>query len=152
MRLLDAKGIEYEVRHYEVDDLDLSAERAAKSLDMAAEQVFKTLIVLGNRTGPLLVLLPAGTEVDLKALAAATGDKRIEVAPLQEVEPLTGHERGAVTPLDITRNYPVFIDETVELWPQVGISAGAKGVEIVLKPQDLIEVTQARKVDIARSI
>jgi Cys-tRNA(Pro)/Cys-tRNA(Cys) deacylase len=152
MRVLDSIGIEYEVREYDVDDQELSAERAANSLGMAPEKVFKTLIAFGNRTGPLLVLVPAGTEVDLRALAAATGDKRVEMAPLKEVVSLTGYERGAVTPLAVPRSYPVYIDETVELWSQVGISAGMKGMEILLKPQDLIEVTHARKIDIARSI
>ena len=152
MRVLDSKGIQYRVRAYEIDDQNLSAEGAAVALGMAPEQVFKTLVALGDRIGPMLVMVPAGTEVDLKALAGISGDKRIELAPLREVEPLTGYERGAVTPLAIARNYPVYIDETVELWSQVGISAGAKGVEILLKPKDLIELTGARRADIARSV
>lgn len=152
MRVLDAHAIEYEIRAYEIDDQDLSAERAAAALGMRPEQVFKTLVALGDRTGPLLVMIPAGTEVDLKALAQASGDKRVALAPLREVEALTGYERGAVTPLASGRSYPVYIDETAELWPQVGISAGAKGVQILLRLQDLVELTQARKADIARSV
>ncbi len=152
MRVLDIRGIEYEVRTYEIDEQDLSAERAAIALGMPPEQVFKTLVALGDRTGPLLVLVPAGTEVDFKALAAATGDKRIELAPLREVEALTGYERGAVTPLASAHSYPVYIDETAELWPRVGISAGAKGVEIILKPQDLIELILAKRANITRSV
>jgi Cys-tRNA(Pro)/Cys-tRNA(Cys) deacylase len=152
MRVLDTRGIEYEVRLYQMGEQDLSAERAALALGMAPEQIFKTLVALGDRTGPLLVLVPAGTEVDLKALAAASGDRRIELAPLRDVEALTGYERGAVTPLAMARSYPVYIDETAELWPQVGISAGAKGMEILLKPRDLIELTLAQRADIARSV
>lgn len=151
MRVLEAEAVAFEVRSYAVDDDDLSAESAAESLGMAPEQVFKTLVVQGDRSGPLLVLLPAGTEIDFKRLARATGDKKVELVPLREVQDLTGYVRGAVTPLAIHRNYPIYIDETATLWPSVGISAGAKGLEILLDPRDLLRVTGAKPADIARS-
>jgi Cys-tRNA(Pro)/Cys-tRNA(Cys) deacylase len=110
------------------------------------------LIVLADRSGPMLVLAPAGTEVDLRALAHHSGDKRIEMAPQREVLALTGYERGAVTPLGIPRNYPVYIEETAVLWETIGISAGAKGMELILDPDDLLQLTAATLVDIARSI
>lgn len=152
MRVLETEGIAFEVREYDIEVEDLSAERAASALGMAPEQVFKTLVVHGDRSGPMLTLLPAGTEIDFKRLAAASGDKKVELVPLREVQGLTGYVRGAVTPLAIHRSYPIYIDETVILWPRVGISAGAKGLEILLDPRDLLEVTGAQPVDIARSV
>ena len=152
MRVLEAAAIAFEVRAYDIDEQDLSAERAAAALGMAPEQVFKTLVVHGERSGPMLALLPAGTEIDFKRLAAVSGDKKVELVPLREVQGLTGYVRGAVTPLAIQRSFPVYIDETVILWTRVGISAGAKGLEILLDPRDLLEVTGAQPVDIARSV
>jgi Cys-tRNA(Pro)/Cys-tRNA(Cys) deacylase len=150
VRALDRAGIAYELRAYQIDEADLSAERAAAKLAMAPETVFKTLIALGDRGGALLACIPAGTELDLRALGEAAGHKRVELAPLKQVLDLTGYVRGAVTPLAVKKPYPVFIDETVELWPIVGISAGARGLEILLAPADLIRATGAALADIAR--
>lgn len=151
MRVLEADGIAFEVHSYDIDEEDLSAESAAEALGMAPEQVFKTLVVQGDRSGPVLVLLPAGTEIDFKRLAKASGDKKVELVPQRDVRGLTGYVRGAVTPLAIHRSFPVYIDETVILWRKVGISAGAKGVEILLAPQDLLQATGAKPIDLARS-
>ena len=151
MRLLEQAGIPYEVNKYKVDESDLSAERAAAILGHEQERIFKTLILDGDRSGPVIALAPAGTEIDLRALALVSGDKRIEMVPLRDVLALTGYERGAVTPLGIPRKYPVFIDETVELWDIVGISAGTKGLEILLTPADLLRATGAKVGDFARS-
>src|SRR5262245_31114189 len=150
VRALDRSGVAYELREYEIDEADLSAERAAAKLGMEPETVFKTLITRGDRTGPLLACIPAGTELDLRALGEASGNKRVEMIPLKEVLDLTGYIRGAVTPLAVKKPYPVFIDETVELWPIVGISGGMRGLEILLDPADLIRVTGATLADIAR--
>lgn len=151
MRVLEAEAVEFEVCSYQLDDDEFSAENAAQALGLPLEQVFKTLVVRGDRSGPMVALLPAGTEIDFKRLAQSTGDKKVEMVPLREVPELTGYERGAVTPLAMPRSYPVFVDETVILWKQVGISAGTKGLEIVLSPDDLLRVTGAKPVDIARS-
>jgi len=150
VRAIEWAGVAYELRTYEIDESDLSAERAAAKLSMAPETVFKTLITRGDRTGPLLACIPAGTELDLRALGEASGNKRVELVPLKEVLDLTGYMRGAVTPLAVKKPYPVFIDETVELWPTVGISGGWRGLEILLAPADLIRVTRATLADIAR--
>ena len=152
MRVLEAEAVEVEVCSYQLDDDEFSAENAAQALGLPLEQVFKTLVVRGDRSGPMVALLPAGTEIDFKRLAQSTGDKKVEMVPLREVPELTGYERGAVTPLAMPRSYPVFVDETVILWKQVGISAGTKGLEIVLSPDDLLRVTAAKPVDFARSI
>jgi Cys-tRNA(Pro)/Cys-tRNA(Cys) deacylase len=150
VRALDRAGAAYELREYDIDESDLSAERAAAKLDMQPETVFKTLITRGDRSGPLLACIAAGTELDLRALGEASGNKRVEMVPLKEVLDLTGYMRGAVTPLALKRAYPVFIDETVELWPIVGISGGMRGLEILLAPADLIRITKATLADIAR--
>jgi Cys-tRNA(Pro)/Cys-tRNA(Cys) deacylase len=150
VRALDRAGIAYELREYDIDESDLSAERAAAKLGMAPETVFKTLITRGDRGGPLLACIPAGTELDLRALGEASGNKRVEMVPLKDVLDLTGYMRGAVTPLAIKRAYPIFFDETVELWPTVGISGGMRGLEILLAPADLIRVTGATLADLAR--
>ena len=152
MRLLESAGIEYELRTYLFDQEDISAERVAELLSMAPEQIFKTLIVCGDSSGPMLVLAPAGTEIDMRALARCSGDKRVEMVPQREVLGLTGYVRGAVTPLGIPRNYPVFIEETAILWDLIGISAGAKGMELTLAPADLVRITSAQLADIARSV
>lgn len=151
MRVLESMGIDYRVRRYELEQTDQLAERAAEALGTPPEQVFKTLVALGDSSGPLLVLVPAGTQVELRLLAAASGNKRVEMAPQRDVPGLTGYERGAVTPLAMSKTYPVWIDETVELWEEVGISGGAAGVEILLSPADLLAATAARTADIARS-
>ena len=117
---------------------------------MAPETVFKTLITRGDRTGPVIACLPAGTELDLRALGEASGNKRVEMVPLKEVQDLTGYIRGAVTPLALKKPYPVFLDETAELWPIIGISGGQRGLEILLAPADLIGVTGATLANIAR--
>ena len=150
VRALDKAGIAYELRSYEIDEADLSAERAAAKLGMAPETVFKTLITRGDKTGPLLACIPAGTELDLRALGEVSGNKRVEMVPLKEVLDLTGYMRGAVTPLAVKKPYPVFIDETVELWSIVGISGGMRGLEILLAPADLLRATGATLADIAR--
>jgi Cys-tRNA(Pro)/Cys-tRNA(Cys) deacylase len=152
VRALDRARVAYELREYDIDEADLSAERAAAKLNMAPETVFKTLITRGDRTGPVLACIPAGTELDLRALGEASGNKRVEMVPLKEVLQLTGYLRGAVTPLAVKKPYPVFFDETVELWPTVGISGGMRGLEMLLAPADLIRVTGATLADIARQV
>ena len=151
VRLLERAGIPFELRSYRVDDEHLSAEDVAAALEMPPQMVLKTLITRGDRTGHLFALIPAGTELDLKLLAESSGNKRVEMVPLRQVLELTGYMRGAVTPLAAKRAYPVFIDETVELWPMVSISGGMRGLQILLAPSDLLRVTSARLVDIARS-
>jgi Cys-tRNA(Pro)/Cys-tRNA(Cys) deacylase len=151
VRLLERAGIPFELRSYGVEDEHLSAEEVAAALEIPPETVFKTLITRGDRTGHLFALIPAGTELDLKLLAEASGNKRVEMVPLRQVLELTGYIRGAVTPVAAKRAYPVFIDETAELWPTVSISGGMRGLQILLAPSELVRVTSARLVDIARS-
>lgn len=151
MRLLERANITYELRSYEIDESDLSAELAAQKLGMLPETVFKTLVALGNVTGPLLALIPSNSELDLRSIAKVSGNKLVDMVPLRDLQKLTGYVRGAVTPLATKRPYTVFVDHTVNLWPIVGISAGLRGQEILLAPIDLIRITSARIAEIART-
>lgn len=151
VRVLERAGIAYELRHYAVDEEHVAAEEAAVRLNMAPETVFKTLLAHGDQTGYLFALIPAGTHLDLRALAAASGNKRVELVPLRDVLALTGYVRGAVTALAAKKPFPVYVDEAIELWETVGISGGMRGLEILLAPADLIRVTAAHLADIARA-
>jgi len=142
-RLLDSLGISYELREYEVDPEDLSAGTVARKIGLPAEQVFKTLVARGDRTGVLLAVVPGDAELDLKALARLSGDRRVEVVPLREVQPLTGYVRGGVTALACRKDYPVFADETLELFDQVSVSAGMRGLQILLAPVDYLRAARA---------
>lgn len=150
MRLLDSLGIEYEVRTYEVDPDDLSAETVARKIGFPVEQTFKTLVARGEQTGVCLAVIPGNAELDLKALARASGDRRAEVVPLKEVQPLTGYVRGGVTALACKKEYPVLLDEFAQLYDRISVSAGARGVQVLLSPADYIRATGARYAGIAK--
>jgi Cys-tRNA(Pro)/Cys-tRNA(Cys) deacylase len=143
-RLLDSLGISYELRSYEVDPEHLAAESVARKIGLPPEQVFKTLVARGDRTGVLFAVVPADAELDLKALARLSGDRKVDTVPLKEVQPLTGYIRGGVTALAAKKSYPVFADETIELFDRISISAGVRGAQIILAPADYIRATGAR--------
>ena len=142
-RLLDSLGIAYEIREYEVDPDDLTAEAVARKIGFPAEQVFKTLVVRGERNGISFAVVAGDQELDLKALAQLSGDKKVDLVPLKEVQPLTGYIRGGVTVLGARREYPVYVDETIELFDRVSVSAGMRGAQILIAPADYIRVTNA---------
>jgi Cys-tRNA(Pro)/Cys-tRNA(Cys) deacylase len=149
-RLLDKLGIAYELRDYEVDPEDLSAEAVAAKIGMPADQVWKTLVARGDRTGVLLAVVPGNAELDLRALAAASSDRRVELVALKEVQPLTGYIRGGVTALATKRDYPVFVDELLDAHDRVAVSAGVRGTQILIAPADYLRATSARLCSIAR--
>jgi len=149
-RLLDTLGIRYELRAYEVDPEDLSAETVAAKVGLPAEQVFKTLVARGDRTGVLLAVVPGDAELDLKALARLSGDRKVDTVPLKELQPLTGYIRGGVTALGGKKDYPVFVDETVELFDIISISAGVRGTQLLLAPADYLRVTKGKAGPISR--
>lgn len=149
-RLLDSLGISYELREYEVDPEDLSAESVALKIGLPPEQVFKTLVARGDRTGVLLAVVPGDSELDLKALACLSGDRKVEVVPLREVQPLTGYVRGGVTALAGKKPYPVFVDETVELFGVISVSAGVRGTQLVLAPAGYLEAVRGNLGAIAK--
>lgn len=150
VRLLETLGVQYELREYEVDPDDLAAETVAAKIGMAPEQVFKTLLARGDRNGLCFAVIPANTELDLKALAAATDNRKMELVPVKELLALTGYIRGGVTVLGAKKAFPVFADETIELWDSISISAGVRGTQIILRPEDYLRATEAVMADIAR--
>ena len=150
-RLLDSLGIKYELKEYEVDPDDLAAESVAAKVGLPPEQVFKTLVARGDRNGVCMAVIPADTELDLKALAAATGNKKIDLVPLKEVQPLTGYIRGGVTALGAKKDYPVVADETIELFDVISVSAGVRGTQLFIEPSDYLRATSAVVAEIARA-
>jgi Cys-tRNA(Pro)/Cys-tRNA(Cys) deacylase len=142
-RLLDQLEIPYEIREYEVDPNDLAAETVAAKIGLPPEQVFKTLVARGDRTGVSMAVIPGDQELDLKALASATGERKIQLVPVKELQSLTGYIRGGVTALAAKRDFPVYVDETIELFDVISISAGLRGLQILLAPADYLRATKA---------
>lgn len=150
-RALDALGIRYELRAYDVDEEDLSAETVARKVGLPAEQVWKTLCVRADDKDILLALLPGDQDLDLKALARASGKRSVEPVAVKDLPGLTGYIRGGVTALACKKPYPVFIDELMQLYDVVSISAGQRGLQILLAPDDCARATEATFAVLARA-
>ncbi len=151
VRLLDSLNIDYQLREYQVDPDDLAAETVAAKIGFPPEQAFKTLLARGDRNGPCFAVIPGNYELDLKALARLSGDRKVELVPLKEVQPLTGYIRGGVTVLGAKKEYRVYADETIELWEEISISAGVRGTQILIAPADYLRITSATVGEIARA-
>jgi Cys-tRNA(Pro)/Cys-tRNA(Cys) deacylase len=149
-RILDSAGIHYELREYVVNEDDLGATHVAEMIGMPPERVFKTLVVRGDRTGVLLASIPANAELDLKSLASASGNKKVELVAVKEVLGLTGYIRGGVSPVGTRKAYPLFLDETADLWDVISVSAGMRGCQVLIAPGDLERVIEVKKCEIAR--
>jgi Cys-tRNA(Pro)/Cys-tRNA(Cys) deacylase len=149
-RILDQLNITYELRAYEVEEDELDAVTVAHKVNMPPEAVFKTLVARGDKTGVMLALVAADAELDLKKLATVSSNKKIELVAVKELWPLTGYIRGGCSPLGAKKNYPVFIDETVILSEHVSISAGQRGLQLILAPDDLRRATEATLADLAK--
>ena len=149
-RILDRMGIGYELKEYPVDVNDLSAVNVAAKVGMPVQQVFKTLVARGDKTGVLMACIPGDGELDLKALAAASGNKKTEMVHLKEVLGLTGYIRGGCSPLGAKKEYPVYLDKSAENWEIIAISAGKRGEQIMLAPADLIQAVYAVVTKIAK--
>ncbi|HSB28395.1 MAG TPA: Cys-tRNA(Pro) deacylase [Pyrinomonadaceae bacterium] len=143
VRLLDQAAIGYELREYEVDENDLTAETVAAKVDLPPEQVFKTLVARGDRNGICMAVIPGDSELNLKSLAALSSNRKIQLVPMKELFGLTGYVRGGVTAMAAKRDYPVYVDETIQLFDEISISAGVRGLQILLKPEDYLRVTNA---------
>jgi len=150
-RFLDQMGISYELREYEVDPDDLAAEAVAVKVGLPPEQLFKTLVAQGDRHGICMAVIPANTELNLKALAVASGDRKIHLVPVKELQKLTGYIRGGVTALAAKKTYPVHVDETIELFEVISISAGIRGIQILLAPHDFIRASKATVARLAHA-
>lgn len=142
-RILDKAKISYNIHEYQVDENDLSAQYVASKAGWPVERVFKTLVAKGDKTGIIVACLPGGDELNLKALAALSGNKRVELVSLKEVQPLTGYIRGGVSPIGLKKNYPIYIHESAFNYDTILISAGLRGCQIEINPQDLKKITQA---------
>ena len=142
-RLLDAKSINYDLVEYEVDENDLSATTLAKKIGENIEQIFKTLVLRGDKTGVFVCVIPGNGEVDLKKAAKISGNKNCAMAHQKELLPLTGYIRGGCSPLGLKKAYPIFIHESCQFFDFIFISAGQRGLQLKIKPQDLIKVSGA---------
>ena len=149
-RLLDSLNITYELRAYEVDPEDLTAISVARKIGLPAEQVFKTLLAHTNDGEHLFAVIPGDAELDLKKLAHAANAKKAELASLKEVEPLTGYIRGGVTVMAARKPFPAYADETIELHHLISISAGQRGLQILLAPADYLRAANATLADLTK--
>ena len=137
-------GIHYELREYKVDPDDLAAETVAVKIGLPPEQVFKTLVARGDRHGVCMAVIPGDQELNLKALAAVAGERKIQLVPVRELQALTGYIRGGVTALAAKRDFPVFVDETIEVFDAISISAGIRGLQILIAPADYLRATNGQ--------
>jgi Cys-tRNA(Pro)/Cys-tRNA(Cys) deacylase len=150
-RLLETLGISFELREYEVDPDNLSALFVAQKIGMPPEQVFKTLLTTGGPGVHVFAVIPGDAELDFKKLARTAGLRKAEMVPLKEVLPLTGYIRGGVTVFGAKKPYPVFVDETVILFDKICVSAGARGTQLILSPEDYLRAAQAQIADLTKS-
>jgi Cys-tRNA(Pro)/Cys-tRNA(Cys) deacylase len=148
MRLLDAGKVSYRAVEYEYDENDLGGEHVAAVTGMNPDQVFKTLVARGEKQGILVFCIPVSCTLDLKKAAQAAGDKKVEMTHMKELLGLTGYIRGGCSPVGMKKKYPTFIDETAVLYDEIAVSGGARGLQMVLNPEDLIEYADITAVDL----
>ncbi len=147
-RILDRQGIAYELLAYEVDESDLSAVAVAAKLHQPVDQVFKTLVLRGDKSGIFVCIIPGAEEVDLKKAARISGNKSAEMVHMKEIFSLTGYVRGGCSPIGMKKDYPAFIDESCILLDHIFVSAGIRGLQLKIAPEDLIKVTDCRMGDL----
>ena len=150
MRLLTQAGIPFEISEYAVDESDLSGVPAAAMLGVDADCVFKTLVVRGERRGVCVFVIPVAEELDLKKCAAAMGDKKAEMIHVKELLGLTGYVRGGCSPIGMKKKYPTYIDEIATLFDRIYVSAGLRGQQLIIDPQDLRAYTDAAFADLTK--
>ena len=150
-RFLDSLKINYKLCEYEIEESDLSAESVARKVNLPLEQVFKTLVARGDKTGVLMACIPGNAELDLKAMATVSGNKKVEMVPLKEIQQLTGYIRGGVSPIGTKKHSPIFLDESAMRFPSISISAGARGSQIFISPDDLIKTLDITVCTIGQS-
>ena len=149
MRLLDKAKIPYEHREYPVDESDLSGSHAADVMGIDHRMLFKTLVLHGDRNGYLVCVIPVDDEVDLRKAARVSGNKKVEMLPMKELLPLTGYIRGGCSPIGMKKQFPTWIDQSAESLDTIGVSAGQRGVQILLSPGDLAGYVRAQFADLA---
>jgi Cys-tRNA(Pro)/Cys-tRNA(Cys) deacylase len=149
-RFLDGLAIAYSLREYDVDPEDLTATTVARKIGMPAEQVFKTLLTTDGTGGYFFAVIPGDAELDFKKLARAAGVRKAEMVSLKDVQPLTGYIRGGVTVFGAKKAYPVFADETIELFDEISVSAGVRGTQLILAPVDYLRAAEATVADLTK--
>ena len=149
-RLLDEANIKYELKEYEVDPDDLTAETVAMKIGYPLEQVFKTLLTTDGVGNHFFAVIPGDAEVDFKKLARAAEVRKTEMVSLKDVQPLTGYIRGGVTVFGAKKDYPVFADETIELFDEISVSAGVRGTQLILAPADYLRAAAAVVADLTK--
>lgn len=148
VRILESQNITFKLREYEVDENDLSAEHVAESLGISADKIYKTLILKGQKDPFLVAVIPGDAQLDFKKLAKASGNKNCEMLPLKDLLATTGYIRGGCSPIGMKKNFPTYIEEIASLENEIIISAGKRGLQIILNPKDLQIVTEARFADL----
>lgn len=149
-RILDTLKISYQMKEYKVDPDNLSADNVAAKIGMPLGQVFKTLVARGDKTGVVMACLPGSGELDLKALAQVSGNKRVEMVHLKEVQGLTGYIRGGVSPLGVKKPYPIYFDDSITDWDVIAVSAGIRGAQLTVAPNDLVRAANGTIASISR--
>jgi Cys-tRNA(Pro)/Cys-tRNA(Cys) deacylase len=150
-RILDQLKIAYELRAYEVSEDELDAVSVARKVNMPPEATFKTLVARGDKTGVVMACIPGNAELDLKKFASATGNKRVELVAVKEIQSLTGYIRGGVSPLGSKKKYPLYLDRSALDHERISVSAGQRGLQMILTPQDLQRASAGTLADLAKS-
>lgn len=148
-RLLDKAGIKYKLIPYEFDENDLAAQHVADSLGQDIARVFKTLVLHGDKTGHIVCVVPGNAEVDLKALAKASGNKKVEMIPMKDLLGVTGYIRGGCSPVGMKKHFPTFFHSTAIDFETIYVSAGVRGLQLEIAPSDLIGFVEAHVADVA---
>jgi Cys-tRNA(Pro)/Cys-tRNA(Cys) deacylase len=148
-RLLDKAGIEYNLIPYDFDENDLAAQHVAESLGQPIERVFKTLVLHGDRSGYIVCVIPGNGEVDLKALAKISGNKKVEMIPMKDLLGVTGYIRGGCSPIGMKKKFPTYFHSTASSFSTIYISAGVRGLQIEINPQELMDFVGASAGDVA---
>jgi Cys-tRNA(Pro)/Cys-tRNA(Cys) deacylase len=149
-RILDASHIPYTLHEYEWDEDQLDAFTVAAKVGLPPEQLYKTLVLRGDKTGIIMACIPGDRELNVKGLAQVSGNKKVEMVQVKEIQSITGYIRGGVSPLGVKKKYPFYLDQSVTSVNPVSISAGRRGLQIFLSGQDLANVSEASLVDISQ--
>lgn len=150
MRMVERAKVPYNVYHYAWKEDALDAVHAASELGRPNEQVFKTLVAVGDKTGPVVGVIPADLELDLKKFARASGNKRVEMLHLKDLEKTTGYIRGGCSPIGMKKTYPTYVGQEIERIEEILVSAGHRGMQIGMTPQNFLAVTGAHIADITK--
>ena len=148
VRIVEHEGIPCREYFYEYDENDLKGTHAAHAMGMPEEQVFKTLVARGDKTGPIVLVIPCAMELDLKKCAAVSGNKRVELIAVKELLGLTGYIRGGCSPVGMKKKFPTYFEESAQLFDEITVSAGIKGCQLLVKSEEILKVTEAKCVDI----